>query len=395
MKKVLFMLSSMNIGGVEKSLLSLLSAIPKDKFEITVLLLEKKGGFLEYIPDWVRVEEAVWFENVKPIIMQPPQDTFRRYFNKKQYLKALYFIFIYLVSKFSGNRFIYYKNVLRNIPLNKNIYDIAIAYQGPTDIIDYYIGRRVRAKKKISWVHFDVSKFIINKKLYCKLYTKFNNIFVVSEEAKKRLIETIPTVSDKVDVFLNLISHELIKNMADDQIKFDDDFRGVKIITVGRLSVEKGQDIAIKALYKLRKDGYNIRWYCIGDGNSRREYESLIDYYQLNEDFLLLGPTTNPYPYMLKADIYVQTSRHEGYCLTLAEAKCLNKPIITTNFTGACEQIIDGFNGFIVGCNEEELYSKIKFLINTPDEQTKVMWNLSKASINTMSEVYKLLYLIE
>ncbi len=75
MKKILFMVSSMNIGGVEKSLLSLLSKIPKDKYEITLLLLEKKGGFLEQIPDWVKVEEASWFKEIKTIIMQSPQQT--------------------------------------------------------------------------------------------------------------------------------------------------------------------------------------------------------------------------------------------------------------------------------------------------------------------------------
>ena len=78
-KKILFMVSSMNIGGVEKSLLSLFSVIPREKYDITILTLEKKGGFLDYIPSNIKVEEATWFKDIKPIIMESPQSTVRRY----------------------------------------------------------------------------------------------------------------------------------------------------------------------------------------------------------------------------------------------------------------------------------------------------------------------------
>ena len=89
MKKILFMVSSMNIGGVEKSLLSLLSEIPKNTYDITLLLLEKKGAFLEQIPDWVKVEEASWFKEIKPIIMQSPQQTIKNYIINRKYFKIL------------------------------------------------------------------------------------------------------------------------------------------------------------------------------------------------------------------------------------------------------------------------------------------------------------------
>lgn len=39
-----------------------------------------------------------------------------------------------------------------------------------------------------------------------------------------------------------------------------------------------------------------------------------------------MGVQANPYPYMKAGDIYVQTSRFEGYCLTLTEARILNRP---------------------------------------------------------------------
>ena len=392
MKKVLFMLSSMNIGGVEKSLLSLLSAMPQDKYDITLLLLEKKGGFMKLVPDWVKVEEASWFEQVKPIIMQPPQQTIKDYIKRKEFFKVPTFIYSYILSeKLFKNRYIFYKNVFKTVPDHDEDYDIAISYQGPTDIIDYYIANKVNAKQKVSWVHFDVSKHMINEKLYERLYRKFDKLFVVSKEAREKLVQKIPSVEEKATVLLNIISGSLISDMSKKDIDFDENYKGLRLITIGRLSKEKGQDLAIEVLAKLRKDGYEVRWYCIGEGKQRIEYEQLIGDYGLENEFILMGSKSNPYPFILKSDIYVQTSRHEGYCITLAEAKSLNKPIVTTDFTGAREQIVNDYNGLIVGHSVEDLYEKISLLIEEKPARERLSSNLSKDNIDTTKEITKLL----
>ena len=388
-KKILFMVSSMNIGGVEKSLLSLLAVIPKEKYEITILTLDKKGGFLEYIPNNVKLIEAEWFKYIKPIIMDSPQNIIKRYIKNYEFLKIPSFIYSYFKSKKTNDRYIYYKHVLKSIPECKEKYDVAIAYAGPTEIIDAYISHKVKAEKKIAWVHFDISKHKINKKLYNNLYERFDKIFAVSNECKKKLDEIIPAVRNKSEVLLNIVSEDLINEMSESNIDFDDNYKGIKIITVGRLSKEKGQDLAIKTLAKLKKDRYDVKWYCIGEGNSRQEFEQLIKEYNLENDFLLLGATSNPYPYIKNADIYVQTSRHEGYCLTLAEAKALNKPIVTTNFIGAYEQIKDNENGIIVSCNEDDLAGAIRKLIDKKEICSKFSNKLRKEKIDTTKEVNK------
>ena len=390
-KKILFMVSSMNIGGVEKSLLSLLAVIPKEKYEITILTLDKKGGFLEYIPNNVKLIEAEWFKYIKPLIMDSPQNIIKRYIKNYEFLKIPSFIYSYFKSKKTNDRYIYYKHVLKSIPECKEKYDAAIAYAGPTEIIDAYISRKVKAEKKIAWVHFDISKHKINKKLYNNLYERFDKIFAVSNECKKKLDEIIPAVRNKSEVLLNIVSEDLINEMSESNIDFDDNYKGIKIITVGRLSKEKGQDLAIKTLAKLKKDRYDVKWYCIGEGNSRQEFEQLIKEYNLENDFLLLGATSNPYPYIKNADIYVQTSRHEGYCLTLAEAKALNKPIVTTDFIGAYEQIKNNENGIIVSCNENDLADAIRKLIDEKEICSKFSNKLREEKIDTTNEVNKLL----
>lgn len=235
-----------------------------------------------------------------------------------------------------------------------------------------------KQEKKISWIHFDVSNHKINKNLYERLYRKFHELVVVSEEARKQLVRLIPSAEGKTRIVPNIIDDELIIEMSKEAITFDPNYKGLKILTVGRLSEEKGQDLAVRVLSKLRENGYNVRWYCIGEGKYRDNLESLIKEFGVEENFILLGSKNNPYPYMAQADIYVQTSRHEGFCLTLAEAKCLSKPIVTTNFIGAIEQIIDGENGYIVNVHEDEIYSKVKLLLENKEIRDYLSDVLSK-----------------
>lgn len=339
-KKILFMLSTMNIGGIEKSFLSLVSRLKPEKYDITLLLLEKKGGFLESIPSYVKVEECQWFKEIKSILMNSPYDIIKQYKFEKKYLKIISFIYSYYMTKFSQNRVYYFKEMMKDIKIEEIEYDIAIAYAGPTEIIDYFIVEKVKAKKKIGWMHFDPTKINMNKKLYSYLYRRFNKIFVVSEEGKEKLKDIFKENGYKIKIFKNILNPKLIKKLSEEAIEdivIEKDT--LKIVTLGRLGTEKGQDLGIKALQLLKERGLKVKWYFIGDGLARKEYEELVKKLKLENEVIFLGNKINPYPYLKMADIYVQTSRHEGYCIALAEAKILNKKIVTTNFTGALEQL--------------------------------------------------------
>lgn len=390
-KKILFMITTMEVGGVEKSLLSLLSVLPREKFDVTVLFLNKQGGFLQAIPDWVTVKEVTWYRRIWYLIHTPPPEILQNYLDEKRYIKAFFYGFVYFLSRELNSRYILFRYIFKSVHKHPEIYDIAIAFQGPTEMIDYFIAYKVEAKKKISWVHFDVSKHFINVDLYKRLYRNFNKIYVVSKEAKNQFISKFPTMANKTDVVMNIVSSKLINQLAHTNVDFDEDYRGVRIVTIGRLSIEKGQKMAISVLARLRNNGYEARWYCIGEGPERKRYEKMIRKYGLTNNFILLGSKLNPYPYVARADIYVQTSIHEGYCLALAEARCLKKPIVTTDFVGANEQIRNGEDGWIVSANEKQLYEKIKFIIDDPLQQDKLSINLSKTEIDTTREVDKLI----
>lgn len=390
MKRILFMCINMNIGGTEKALLTMLNEIGSSKYDITLLMLEENGGFLNEIPNFVKIKYVNEYKDIKPLIKEPPKLLAKKLIENKKYSMGLSIFFNYGISKVTNNMSYYYKYILRNIKNIEENYDLAVAYAGPMDFITYFILNKIKAKKKVQWIHFDITKIGFNKKFAEKNYKKFDKIFVVSEEGREKLINLIPALNNKVEAFFNIISCNLIENMSKNEKGFDDSFNGVRILTVGRLSKEKGQDLTINALARLKNDGYNIKWYCIGDGPEKDNYKQRIKNLKLENDYILLGSKLNPYPFMKHCDIYVQPSRHEGYCITLGEARCFDNPIVTTNFTGANEQIKNEVTGLICDSSEEGIYKSVKRLLDDEDLYNNIKINLSKEIVDSTNEINKL-----
>ncbi|MGE8204572.1 glycosyltransferase [Heyndrickxia sp. NPDC080065] len=389
-KKIVFMLINMNIGGTEKALLNMINEMPKDKYDITILMLEEYGGFLKFIPSEVRVKYFTGYQSMKDLLNKPPQFVSLHLLKKGRVFKAVTILFLHIITKIVKNRSLFYKYLLRKYPPLNEEYDVAVAYDGPMDFISYFVLKKMKSKTKIQWIHFDITKTGFNPKFASEVYSKFDKVFVVSNEARKKLLGKVPILKEKTDTFINISSLQMIKSQSRDGEGFTDRFDGLRILTVGRLSAEKGQDLAIRAFSKLVKDGYKVRWYCVGDGNCRGEYERLIKKYNLEDKFILLGTDPNPYPYIDQCNIYVQPSRHEGYCLTLMEARLLRKPIITTCFTGAKEQIKNGVNGLIVGMNEDEIFQALVKLINDNDLRESFSKNLAEETDDCKHEMIKI-----
>ncbi|HFK1765855.1 glycosyltransferase [Bacillus wiedmannii] len=389
-KKILFMVINMNIGGTEKALLNMVAEIPKEKYEVTILMLEKKGEFLNFIPKGVRIEYVKDYEEMQCILNKPTRLVIADFIKQRKIVKALQLAVLYVISKVMKERSVIFKYCLQNYEGAYKNYDIAIAYAGPMDFISYFVANKVEARRKIQWIHFDIEKIYFNKHFVNKVYKKFQHVFVVSDLGKMKLTQTVPELINKTETFLNIISPEMICKMANEGIGFADDFEGVRILTVGRLSIEKGQDLTISVLAKLREAGFNVRWYCIGDGKERGMYEKLVENYDVQGDYIFLGAVSNPYPFMKQCDLYVQPSRYEGYCITLAEARCFNNPIISTDFTGASEQIIHNNNGLIVQFDEQQMYDSIVQILSDKLLDGRLRKNIEKEVVDTRKELKKL-----
>lgn len=390
MTKILFMMINMNVGGMEKALLNMISEMDNKEYEVTILMLEKYGGFLEEIPSWVNIQYLEDYNNIKPMLNYPPKNVIRDLIKNNSYLRAFNLMIMHIITKLIDDRTLFYKYVFKDYKSIEDIYDIAVAYAGPTDYITYYVLNKINAKRKFQWIHFDITKVGFNRKFARNNYKRFDKIFIVSEEAKEKLINCIPELSNNMETFKNIVSKNNIFSKINNQHPYNDNFKGIRLITVGRLSKEKGQDILIPIVKRLNDDGYNIRWYCIGEGNLRKKCEELILKYGVGDKFILLGNINNPYNYINASDIYVQSSRHEGYCIALAEAKILNKPIVTTNFAGAKEQIINNKTGLISECNENDIYNNIKKLLDSEELRNRFKKNLKYDMDNYNNDLYKL-----
>lgn len=392
MKKIIFVIESMNIGGTEKALLSMISEIPTDKYDITILLLKNSGGFLEFIPKHIKIKHLKEYDDVEFYMNQSAKEILLSEIKSKQYFSGIKTLFYYGISRISRDYNFYFNNkIMKRVNKLNEEYDIAISYQGPpSNFSAYLVTTKIKSKKKIQWVHSDVSKLNLDIKTINNLYKNFDKIFVVSNQAKNKFEELFPKLKGLTEVFNNIISSKLVTYQSKLKSGFNDNFDGVRILTVGRLSGEKGQEITIPILSRLREEGYNLKWYCVGEGILRDNYEKLIKEYNLEEYYILLGNDTNPYPYFKECDIYVQPSKFEGYCIALAEARMFNKPIVSTDFIGAREQLINNETGFIVQFNDKEIYDAIKKIINDKNTRDKFSANLRKQKLNTTNEINKL-----
>ncbi len=355
MKKIFFLLYSMNCGGVERALLNLLNVIPKDEYECHVGLLRIKGQLLDSLPDHVRVHHIDCFEQRWRVFNDPPLLVIKRLIGRGQVVEAMAHVWFYVQYKLTGDRYSFYKWMMRNVPVSNDTYDVAIAFAGPSEMIDFYVCNKMKAKVKVGWVHYDVSRFGIDKGMVKRLYNNYKKIFVVSQTAKEHFDELFPQFKDKTEVRYNVIPREEISEMADAFEVYQDGFKGKRILTVGRLSKEKGQDVAIRALKILCERGYDVKWYFVGDGTLMESCKELTSELGLSEHVSFEGMQKNPYPWMKGCDIYVQPSRHEGYCITLAEAKLFAAPIVATCFAGAQEQLSDCTNGVVTGMTAKEM----------------------------------------
>ncbi|MBS4205802.1 glycosyltransferase [Lederbergia citrea] len=383
MKKIVIVTRRMVMGGIEKSLISMLKSIPKEKYDVTVLVMGTGGELEDEIPDHIKVDCLYGYEKsrIEKIWNYTKSGKFIRAFKIGWYtLRAR-------MAEGAYNQDFYHSKI---IPKIESEYDLAIAYQAPASFPVVFVMKHLRAKTKIAWIHCDVSQWVKELKDYKEYYEKYDKIFCVSEYAMNKFNNLFPNLKDKTSVFYNILDKEQLAKMAEKDEGFNDQYDGIRILTVGRLSYEKGQDIIPSILMKLRSKGINIRWYCIGEGESRPVLENLIKTFGLEEHLILLGTKKNPYNYIKQCDVYVQPSRHEGYCISLAEARAFNKPIVTTDFVGAREQIESGHNGLIKKFDENEIYSALITLISNPSLCTKFKNNLKRTNVNTTYEIKKL-----
>ncbi|MBZ5749696.1 glycosyltransferase [Metabacillus rhizolycopersici] len=385
-KKLLFVIDSLTIGGAEKSLVSLLNLIDASKYDIDLLLIKRGGDLEKYLPSNINILPVPkYFSSIGNNF------TFKNlYYRSKTSLNLR-------VNNYKKNVLhseqVVYKSINKNIrPLNK-MYDVAIAYsQGmPT----YLTANKVKASKKLAWINTDYVNTLYDKDFDYKSYSKIDNIIAVSEHTKNSVSQLREEYKDKVDLILDIVDPNMIYKMSLEEDAGEFDKSLVNILTVGRLVTAKGYEKAIEVAKLLKNSGYKFRWFSVGEGPERNKLQKLIEEYELNDYFILLGKKINPYIYMRKCDIYVQTSLKEGFGLTVSEAKILKRPIVCTSFPTAKEIIQHEVDGLIVKHDIESIFNGVKKYLDEKVFREKVLKKLEStepySSVNQINNFYNLI----
>ena len=240
-------------------------------------------------------------------------------------------------------------------------FDVAINYL-EIESTDFILNN-IKANKYMQWIHTDVSMY--PRESFDKFYDgylKMNNIICVSNTAKESFCKLYSQLSEKVSVIYNFFDVEDIIKKSKESIDFENEH--FTLLSVGRLIEAKAYPRAIKVVKKLVDQGYNFKWYIIGEGADRPKIEELIEKYNLQEIVILLGIKDNPYPYIKKCDLFFLPSLYEGFPTVTIEAKILNKPVLATEVSGIREQIVDGKHGIVAHNDEESIYTSLKYLLD-------------------------------
>jgi Glycosyltransferase len=278
-------------------------------------------------------------------------------------------------------------------PSDRETYDLAVSYiEGASA---YYLADKVHARHKAAFIHIDYEKagYTIHMDQNC--YASMEKIFVVSNEVGEKFCAVYPQYREKIRLFRNLLDKNAILNKAEEGIGFTDKFEGIRLLTIGRLHYQKAYDIAIEALTRLKQDGYQVRWYVIGEGMERTKLEELIKKYDVADSFLLLGARDNPYPYLKQADIYVHATRFEGKSIAIEEAQILGKVIVASDCTGNTEQIIPEYDGVLLTLTAQNLARELERVIDHPGLQKELVKHVLEKKLEFPEDLEGMLGMIE
>ena len=396
-KKILFSLYDMEVGGVERSFISMTQKLDYKHYQADLILCRQQGEFLDMLPVELNLlDEIAAYTTFRKSI--------RQVFKEKHYMIGLSRLlskanayWVASIKKMLEPGYyqmqLMWKYALPFLPKLEKEYDVAISYLWP----HYLIADKVQAKKKIAWIHTDYSNVETNISADLKMWNKFDDIIAVSEACKASFLKKYSELDHKVMVLENITSPEWIRSMVnegeEDNPMLTD--RRFKLVTVARLSHAKGIDQAIRALCLLKDRGYgHIAWYVVGYGGDEAMLRSLIAKHDLQESFILLGKKTNPYPYIQACDVYVQPSRYEGKAVTVTEAQIIGKPILITNYSTASSQVIDGLDGIICDLSIAGIASGIERLYRDNKLRNTLMSNIKGKDYSNGYELDKLYQII-
>ena len=397
--RIIILMHYMELGGAESALLGLLQSVDPARADVDVFIYDHRGELMRYVPtDKIHLlPEVTAYKMIERPFMECVKSghigvALGRWLAKKTVDKSP-------TPAGKDNIRIYTRVadwVEHFVPqIQPDVeYDLAISFLMPHN----YVVKKVRAKKKLGWIHTDYSIVYVDVKRELPVWSQLDYIASISEEVGEKFVETFPTLKDKVIPIENILSPSFIRQRAEEElVSLGDNPSIIKLLTIGRFSLQKKMEEIPLICRELVEDGLDVQWFIIGFGGVEieKQVRENVKQESVSGQVILLGKKENPYPYIKACDIYVQPSRYEGKSITVREAQILCKPVIVTNYPTASSQIQNGVDGVIVPMEVDACAQEMAGFIRDKEKQKQIVKYLQTHDYGNESEVEKIYQLCE
>lgn len=387
----------MEIGGAEISLVGLLNAIDYTRYDVDLFIYSHRGEFMSLIPEQVNIlPESKKYASIempmRTVLVQGYWDIivarllarfrFQAYAKKHKLIE-------------SAAHFQYISNA--TTPLLGSLekygeYDVAISFLAPHNIVR----DKVKAKKKIAWIHTDYTNVSANVELEVPVWDSFDHIISISEQVSDTFSLIFPSLRSKLVLMENILSPQFVRarsemSKVDDMPHSNGEHR---FLSIGRYTRQKNFDNVPSIAKRLIDKGLKFKWYLVGYGSEEGLIRDKIVEAGVEDTVIMLGKKPNPNPYIATCDYYIQPSRWEGKSVTVREAQMLYKPVIVTDYPTAGSQIKHGVDGVIVPMDNEGCANGIfDFVSNTSlrDGIVECLHSNDYGNEHEVEQLYKLI----
>ena len=388
----------MEIGGAERALLGLLESIEPTKVSVDLFLLRHEGELLGLIPEYINLLPEI---PAYTVLARPMTQTIKeghlllsaaRLVGKlraKQYDKNHGLTRSSVAIEYSHK---YTKRFMPPIQPNME-YDLAISFLTP----HYFVTEKVRAKKKIAWIHTDYSTVQVDVASELKMWGAYNYIASISENVTRTFLSVFPSLEEKIVQIENMLPRTLIEQQAkafsaEQEMPQDG---SIRLLSVGRFCDAKNFDNVPDICCRILQKGLNVKWYLVGYGGDEPLIRQKIAEARMEEHVIILGKKENPYPYIKACDLYVQPSRYEGKAVTVREAQMLCKPVVITRYATSASQLEEGVDGVIIPMNNAGCADGIVQLLKNPERMKQLADTCAQRDYTNAGEVEKIYRVME
>ena len=331
-KRLLFAIKDLEIGGIETAIINLLNNMNYEKYDVTLIMEERKGTLLKNVNENVYIQELK-VSNISNVIIRKSINMLRKLNYEILNYHNYDFSCCYTTYSLSSNK------IALTASKNNSIY--------------VHSNYRYIYKDKTEFKNF----------FNCRNISSFRRIIFVANEAEKDFIKIYPELKNKCLVLNNFIDPDKILKLSTEKISETHPKNKKLFVFIGRLDDSSKK---VSRAINLLKSLSDVNLLIVGDGPDRKMYEDLVTKNDLSKRVTFVGQKTNPYPYIKLADYIILTSDYEGFPVTYLEAITLHKRILTTIDVSDESINIGKDYATIISMDEKEMLKDVQKELSSP-----------------------------